>query len=151
MNILFVEDDENKRDDIVAWLRHNYQGANVASAASYQSALKTLMQARFDAILLDMTIPTFDKGSFGAAGRLRPLGGRDLLDQMSRRRIPGRVIVITGYDLLGDGDSALPLKAVVDDISNQFGHLFVGAVFYSRAEERWKIELKQLVDAVLGK
>lgn len=148
MKFILVEDDDNKLEDVRKFIHSEYGNVTLREAASYQSALKLLIQEQFDVVLLDMTIPTFDKSDVHSAGQLRRLGGEDLLDQIYRRDIAGRIIIVTGYDMLGVGDSVRPLQKVVKELKERYPAMLAGAVFYSRAEERWKTELKALIDQV---
>jgi hypothetical protein len=96
-----------------------------------------------------MTLPTFDKGGLDAGGRLRHLGGRELFDQFRRRRIDTRVIVLTGYDKLGEGDSVVPREEVANELAAKFPELFVTAIFYTRVSDTWMNQLRHAIEGVI--
>jgi CheY-like chemotaxis protein len=149
LKALLVEDDENKQEQVKHFLLSTYQAIEIDLAESFQTALKKALSTKYQLVVLDMTIPTFDKEPTGSAGSLRALGGKDLLDQFNRKRIVTNVVVLTGYDILGSGKDAAQLEQVASELSSQFPKLFRGAVFYSRGEVRWKTELKAHIDAIL--
>lgn len=148
MNILLAEDDENKRDQVHDFVLSMLPDASVDTAGSYQSVLSKLLRCKYDILLLDMTLPTFDKGAGDSSGRLRPFGGVDLLDQISRRSIDVNVIIVTGYDILGNGDDAVSLDELRLDLKRKFPAHFHRAVSYSRSEEQWKDDLRSAIQSL---
>ena len=101
MKILIVEDDENKRQHLVRYLREEFAALDVTERRSYQSGLKEILQGRYEAILLDMTLPTFDKSPVESGGLLKHFAGREILGQMERHGIKTPVIVFTAFDQFG--------------------------------------------------
>jgi CheY-like chemotaxis protein len=148
MRLLLVEDDENKRDHIRALLMAGNADCCIDEAGSYQSALKHLLQNTYSLLLLDMTLPTFDKGGSDSAGRLRPFGGEELLDQMQRRSIAVPVVVVTGYDILGSGNDSMSLDELRFRLKQRFPQHFHRAVFYSRSEDRWQADLQSAIESI---
>lgn len=144
MKLLLVEDDDYKREHVRKFVCDAFPEIQLEFAKSYQSAVLKISSDAPDLIVLDMTLPTFDKLGLDA-GRLRPLGGRELFDQVKRRGIRCRIVVLTGYDMLGEGKSAVSLKELAEDLRKRFPQLFVSAIFYSRMEDRWMQELHTLI------
>src|SRR5258708_830765 len=107
MRLLVVEDDENKRTQILGFLGERFSWVKVVAAESLQSGLKLIVSDQFDLILLDMTLPTFDVGIDEDGGRPRAYAGREILRQMDRRKIATPVIVLTQFDRFGEGNNAL--------------------------------------------
>jgi DNA-binding response OmpR family regulator len=52
MRILVVEDDENKRSQVVAYLSSAYRSAEIVERRSYQSGLKEIFEGRYDVALI---------------------------------------------------------------------------------------------------
>src|SRR5687767_1327826 len=115
MNILLVEDDERKRRQVADVLTAAATGAHVEEARSLRSALRQLEGSKWDLVILDMSIPTFDISRDEQGGRTQSLGGRDLLRHMRRLRVDSPVVVLTQYDQVGEGETAMDL--------NQLNHL----------------------------
>lgn len=59
--ILLVEDDEHKADRLAEFVRHEYPSARLEKCASYQSGIRAILRVRPDVVLLDMTLPTYDR------------------------------------------------------------------------------------------
>jgi len=59
MNILFIEDDEDKAKRVIDFVRSDMSDVQVVCARSFNSGLKSLAVGakRFDLVLLDMTMP----------------------------------------------------------------------------------------------
>ena len=146
MNILIIEDDDNKRDHVVDVARDHVQGAHVLQAASYQSGLKKILGGGVDVILLDMTLPTFDRGPQEPGGRIRPFAGRHILEQLVRHKISARVVVVTGFEILGEAGSQMSLIELDQQLSKEFSNVYRGFVYYNPAQTEWR---SRLIDALL--
>lgn len=149
IKVLVIEDDDYKREHVRKFLTTAFPQFEVEFAESFQSGIRKAVGDRFALIILDMTLPTFDKGGLDAGGRLRHLGGRELFDQFRRRHVETRVIVLTGYDKLGEGDGAVPREEVAKELAERFPDLFVTAIFYTRASDTWMSELKGAIGRVI--
>lgn len=142
MNVLLVEDDEDKRFELNAFIAE-LLNCHVVEAKSYQSALKALKTSYFDLILLDMTIPTFDVTPMDSGGRAQPFGGEALLYEMVRRGIDTNVIVVTQFDKFGEGDKEVGLKDLDSRLAEQFEVNYLGAIQYGSSYEGWTDNLLQ--------
>jgi len=136
LNILLVEDDEDKRLELNSFVKTQLQ-CQVSEARSYQGALKALKNKQFNLILLDMTIPTFDVTPTDSGGRAQPFGGEALLFEMMRREIPTKVIVVTQFDKFGEGAKEVLLKDLDLRLSQQFKANYLGAIQYGNSFEGW--------------
>ena len=124
MKILLVEDDEDKRDDLSIFIKEKLTD-NFRVARSIQSSKKALREDKFDLILLDMTIPTFDISPTEDGGRSQPFGGRMLLSEMIRNRISSKVIVVTQFDLFGKGEEEITLKELDQQLYQNFPNIYL--------------------------
>ncbi len=137
MKILLVEDDEDKRDEIIMLIneKSNY---DLAVVRSFQSALKAIKEDSFVLILLDMTIPTFDITPTDNGGRSQPFGGEMLLYEMVRRGINTKVIVVTQFDIFGKGEEEITLKDLDHRLRTKFKKNYLGSVQYGINYTGWK-------------
>lgn len=146
MNILIIEDDENKRAQITALVSHVVEGCTIVQAKSYHSGLKSILEAPPDMILLDMTMPTYDVDTNEDGGRPQHYAGREILRQMDRRQITIPVIVITQFDVFGDGPDELTRMQLDSELKIDHSCNYRGTVYYNAASNSWKGELeKQLI------
>ena len=137
MNILLVEDDEDKREEIANYLRSTFN-ASLYEVRSFQSGLKAIKELSFDLIILDMTIPTYDRNPQENGGRTQAFGGKMLLFEMQRRKIKTRSIVVTQFDIFGKGDEEMNLTDLNLDLANTFGDVYYGAIQYNNRYDNWK-------------
>jgi len=136
-NILLVEDDEDKREQIISFLNAKVS-CNLTEVRSFQSGLKKLKLTTYDLILMDMSMPTFDISSSESGGRAQPFGGELLLFEMLRRNILTKVIVITQFNLFGEGDEEISLDDLNIRLKKQFPINYIGAVQYSISYTSWQ-------------
>jgi CheY-like chemotaxis protein len=148
--ILIIEDDDRKRAHVNSVIRRATPNAVLTEARSYQSGLKTLLSTDFDLVVLDMTMPTFDLSSSETGGRVRPFAGRDLLEQLTRRGIPCRAVVVTGFEILGEGENQKTLSALDQELQALFPATYLGSIHYNPAATDWENRLASIVSAVGG-
>lgn len=147
MRILLVEDDEDKREQLIEFVDENID-CDLKAVRSFQSGLRAIQTEAFDVLLLDMSMPTFDITSSEPGGRSQPFGGELLLFEMVRRKITSKVIVVTQFDLFGEGEEEITLKDLDLRLSNQFKDNYVGAVQYSISYTSWKKNLLSLLTSI---
>lgn len=137
MKILLVEDDEDKREQLLTFLEINFNFI-VDEVRSFQSALKAIQQENYELIMLDMTIPTFDVSPTEHGGRAQPFGGEMLLYEMRRRDIKSKVIVVTQFDIFGKDEEETSLADLDLRLAKTFPNNYLGAVQYSIKYTSWE-------------
>ncbi len=149
MKILLVEDDEDKREDLSSFICEKLT-TNLRIARSIQSGKKALKDEKYDLILLDMTIPTFDVSPQEQGGRTQPFGGRMLLSEMTRQRIETKVIVVTQFDLFGKGEEEITLHELDMQLKDSFPKIYFGAIHFSVSITGWKDLLYKKITALIN-
>jgi CheY-like chemotaxis protein len=149
MNILIVEDDENKRTQIVQFLQQEYPGCVFRVERSLQSGLRHIRSSSPDLVLLDMTLPNYDAGPDESGGQTHKLGGREFLRQMDRFDILAPVIVVTQFETFGKGEKAIDLATLDRDLRRDHSAVYRGAVYYHAARDGWKQDLKNSIQKLL--
>jgi CheY-like chemotaxis protein len=150
MNILVVEDDDNKRHQLVTFLIDTYRDSRCVEAKSYQSGLKAIIQERYDIVFLDMTMPTFDRTPAEGGGRIRPFAGRDIFAQIASRHIEQRIIVFTMFEVLGEGENQVTALELDRQLRGTYDENYIGLVYYNAASSEWKGRVKELIDQMRG-
>ncbi len=97
MRILVDEDDEFKAADLLRILMVILPDATVTRAASVTSALRAISSNRFDLIVLDMSLPTFDLSGPGGGGSPQGQGGIELLRLARRINVLAQYIIVTQF------------------------------------------------------
>jgi CheY-like chemotaxis protein len=145
MRILIVEDDPNKLAQVTEQIRLSCPDARIVERRSYQSGLKEILNNGADWFVLDMTLPTFDITATERGGRTRPFAGRELLREMKRRGITGRVIIVTQFESFGDGEGKMTLKELQVELTSTYPDTYLLTVYYHPAQSEWR----QLLAAAL--
>lgn len=141
MNVLIIEDDVNKLKAIADFISNYNSNMECICKSSYQSGMRTLLDEKFDLLLLDMSMPIYDVANQKTGGRLLALAGRNILFQLRRRNILVPVIIITQYEDF-DGLSSADLDC---ELQREFPQLYLGFVYYSITQDSWKEKLATML------
>jgi CheY-like chemotaxis protein len=145
VTVLIVEDDENKSRQLSEFIRKSLTDAVVTERRSYRSGLYHIVHSELSLILLDMSMPTFDVSSQERGGRTRAYGGRDILDEMRRRKITTRVIVVTQFETFGEGADRTTLAELDSELKASFPGNYLGSVYYHPAQSNWQDDLRRIM------
>jgi CheY-like chemotaxis protein len=132
MEILVIEDDKLKSDRLLAFLKQTYPKAIPKLERSYYNGLHRIETEKFDVVLLDMTLPTYNPSTTARIGRPRPLGGHDILRKMRRKKIESKVIVVSALGGFGTGDAKFTFDELVEKCAAEFPDIFLGAIFLAK-------------------
>ena len=151
LNILLVEDDENKRLQLITALNEMPEVGRVLDVHSYKSGLRELISGSdFDLVMLDMTLPMFDVGPDEPGGATRLYAGRDLLRQMQKRALSAPVVVVTQYTAFGEGSDRLTLDELDVELRGRHPRQYIGHVSYDAVQVGWRRKLSDIVKLVAG-
>lgn len=145
MKILLVEDDENKRTKLLAFLRERCQTDEVEIAKSLQGGVRAILRGGHELIIVDMTMPTFDISAEEDGGRPQAYAGREILRQMDRRGIVVPTLVVTQFDRFGEGGDAMTFDELDGKLKNEHPGCYVGMVYYDVAVEGWREDLAEKI------
>lgn len=147
MNILLVEDYDEKANNIIAFLNAEFPTFQVERCTSYNSAQETIYEGsgKYDLILLDMSMTTYDLNADTSGGKPEPTAGNDILEGMYLRNITTPVIVVTMYNVFGRKE----LAAFHEELLMNYPQNYKSYVFYSSQRNDWKKELKKSIKEVL--
>ncbi len=149
MNLLIVEDEAPKLQNVRELAQELALFECLDEARSFGSALKALRARAFDLIILDMSLPTFDIGNGESGGRPQGFGGQEVLRYMSRFKLTTPVIVVTAFEAFAEKGKAIDLKALEKSLLAEHPNIFRGVVFYNTMFTTWRDELRKLVKSVL--
>jgi len=146
MNILIIEDDENKikqvTDYLINILHLEYP---IEVKQSYHSGIKEILKQNYTFIILDMSLPTFDIIPSGNGGRFRSYAGVDILDEIKRNNLKSKCAVLTQFDVFGEGENKTNLIELKEILKESYSDNYLGTVYYNASQSNWKEELKQLL------
>lgn len=147
MNVLLVEDYDEKAANIILFLSEEFPEFVVDRRKAYNTAQETIFENpdKYGLILLDMSMTTYDLSSDASGGKPEPTAGRDLLEGMYLRDITTPVIVVTMYNVFGRKE----LAAFHEELLENYPQNYKSYVFYSSQRNDWKKDLKEKINDVL--
>jgi len=147
MRILVIEDNPIKRSKIIAHLVSSCD-AQIDEAASFNSGLVLALRNDYDLLLLDMSMPTFDRTDQSNGGRFRPMAGRDIAVRLARSgRLPP-VYVVTGYRDFGVGSLSMTI-ADIDASLKELGARYLGYTNFDVANSAWKDGINSVLNGLI--
>jgi hypothetical protein len=144
--ILVIEDDKIKIERLNVF----FSSEEIIIKESFQSGLseiKNNMQA-YDFLILDMTIPLWEKGNNDLGGNYEQFGGEKILREMKRRKLFLPTILFTMFDIFPTKDGNIAFCEVNSVFEKEFSDFYIGAVFYNSNEDNWKLEMTTLISKI---
>lgn len=142
-NVLLVEDYEEKASHIISFLKDEFPDIVIERCSAYNTAQETIFENpnKYDLILLDMSMTTYDLNTDASGGKPEPTAGNDLLEGMFLRDIHTPVIVVTMYNVFGRKE----LSAFDEELKANYPMNYKSYVFYSSQRNDWKGDLKRKI------
>jgi len=146
MNLLFVEDDDDKAAKIWVQVLKIDPAIKLTRAKSFTSALHSLVKKsqEIDGVILDMSMPNYDDSREPPEN----FAGRDLLRQCKLRKITKPTFVVTMLDSFGGAGAQLTLNQLDAKLAAEFSPSYLGIVYYSSAQESWKSQLAVKIEVI---
>lgn len=144
MNILIIEDNPLKREKIQEFVSANYR-AKLFEAASYNSGLNLVLSERFDLIILDMSMPTFDRTDVTHGGRFRALAGKEIASKLAKLKRLVPFVVLTGYKDFSVNSQSLSIEQI-DQSMRLIGDQYKGCIIFDAADSVWKEQLSAIIE-----
>lgn len=138
MTILLVEDNYHKRQKIIDFVKTNYMNATINEAHSFSSGSKAATEIDYDLVILDISLPTYDKVGNEAGGRKRMFGGREIARKLTRRRPGSKIVFLTQYDAFSEGGLSLSFDELGEILKTECGDSYLGLIHYDSAKSSWK-------------
>lgn len=138
MKVLIIEDDPHKLMRLETFVSNALGAAAIVSKRAYQSGLDEAIEGVPDIIVLDMSLPTYEITPTEGGGRSRPYGGREILDEIKRKGLRPRVIVVTGLPSFGEGDEKMSLEEMKEILARDFPQIYRSTVYYHASEAAWQ-------------
>ncbi len=142
--LLIIEDNDSKLNRLCQFCEENLPDYSVEDKRSYNSALSEVVHngKRYDLILLDVSMNTYDISPEESDGEQEPLAGSNILRFMKLRKIYVPVIVVTMYESFVDG---IKIDKLDEGFREKYPEFYKGFVYYSLRNEDWITHLKELI------
>lgn len=145
MKILYAEDEQIKANQVISFLK-SMKYNEITLVKSYIETIDALHKNSFDLLLLDMSLPLHDSNSF-YEDDFETYAGLEVLDEIDRIDLKIKVIIITAFDVLGDGIEKKTLEQLDNEISKDFSNNYLGIVYYNNSTMEWNDKLLKLLES----
>ncbi|WP_122984726.1 response regulator [Paraburkholderia hospita] len=143
MNILLIEDNILKREKVASFLR-TICACSLSEAASFNAGLNAALSGQYDALILDMSMPTFDRTETAHGGRFRSIAGKEIAIRLAKRGALIPFVILTGYKDFSVDDQNLSIDEI-DESLKELGNSYKGYIMFDAAESLWKEKLSEIV------
>ena len=108
--------------------------------------MEAISTSKCDIVLLDMTIPSFEISAAHPSSRSRKYGGRDILNEMSRKEIQTPAVVITQYKVFDDGEKSL--NDLDEELMKCYSEIYRGIIYYNASILDWQDKLQTIINKI---
>lgn len=143
--VLLVEDSDYKRSRVQEFVVSILPGVHLDVAASFNSAAQALDTGRYELVVMDISLPTYDRSPVESGGRFRALGGRELARKIVRRRLQSRIVFLTQFDSFSDDVHSHNLKSLADTLRADCGAQFAALIYFDSSTSSWKEQLERVL------
>lgn len=144
MKILYVEDEEVKAKEVLDVL--NNKGI-INFRKSLNSGLAAIQEETFDLILLDMSLPLYDYSSVDEnENDFETFAGIDILEELDRKGRDDKVVIITAFDILGEGENEITMVQLDEELQEEYEDVYLGLIYYDSSSLEWRRSLKKLLE-----
>lgn len=144
MQILLIEDNSNKLKQIKRVLTEIYPESNIEEAYSFNSGVRKVYENKWNLIILDMSLPTYDITHTESGGDKKPVAGKNIMKRMLNRKIIVPAVIITQFETFDD--DRISLNSLNAEFQDGFKEIWKGTVFYGNDD--WSIDLKEILDKI---
>ncbi|SOE87072.1 Response regulator receiver domain-containing protein [Burkholderia sp. YR290] len=149
-DVLIVEDNNHKRERIITFLHETFPKCKVIEAHSFTAACKRIAEQEFAAVLMDMSLPTYDKSATESGGRFRAFGGRELARKIIRRSISTKILFITQYQSFSERGTSQTFESLDEEVRLECGSHYIGFVHYDSSRSAWKEKITETLGCMLN-
>ncbi|UWX60030.1 hypothetical protein N0B40_16685 [Chryseobacterium oranimense] len=142
-NILFIEDNKTKFENISEFILKEFENVNIIQKDSFSSGLREIISNNYDLLLLDMSLPVRDE--IHSANNYMQLGGHKILNELKRKKINIKTILVTMYSEFSTGNDLIGIEEIDLILNEQFKDIYIDFVYYSSHREDWKTKLLNIL------
>ncbi|WP_167365864.1 hypothetical protein [Pseudomonas salomonii] len=119
----------------------------LVEAASYNSGLVAAENGVYDFMIIDMSMPTFDRSETTQGGRFRAIAGKEIASKLSKAGKLAPFVVLTGYKDFSVNSQNLSIEQIHDLLST-LGEQYKGCIIFNSAEILWQEQLASVIGAI---
>jgi len=141
MKILVIEDGTSKLLSLSQALAHY----SFDVAKSVNSGKKMIRAKKYELLIIDMNLPTFDLDA-GEGGRIQSDGGSTLIRYATIHSPKSKTILFTQYDNLDLNGETITLDHINLELKEQYPSSYVGCVLFQSESDKWVSEIINMVE-----
>lgn len=143
MKLLYIEDEEEKAKEISNFL----DGLHTLDLAkSYTSGVIAICKKEYDLILLDMSLPLYDyESEDNENNEFDTFAGIDIIKELIRLNRKEKVVIITAFDILGEGDNKVDILQLDHRMIEDYSDIYLGIIHYNASSLEWQRELQEII------
>jgi CheY-like chemotaxis protein len=138
LQVLIIEDDENKLENISSLIKGINPTTVISIAKSVKTAINLLDSQKYDLIFADMSLPTYEIRPHETGGTPRPFGGVEIFDYLEMKEAVVPIIVVTSYPKLTEGKTSLNYKDLEKQLMLDYPDNFIGLVYFDSSITDWE-------------
>ncbi len=144
MDILYVEDEEVKAKEVLASLDERN---NVDFRKSLSGGLCAIQEKQYDLVLLDMSLPLYDYDSEDEdENDFETFAGIDILEELIRKSRNDKVVIITAFDILGEGENEITMLQLNENLQEEYNEIYLGLIYYDSSSLEWRRSLQKILE-----
>lgn len=145
-NVLIIEDDKTK----IERLNEFFLKDRIKLEVSFQGGVSELKKnfKQYDFLILDMTIPLWEKGKNDLGGNYEQFGGEKVLREMKRKKLFLPTILFTMFDVFPNKNGTLTFNELDKIFKESFSQFYIGAVLFKTNEDNWIDKLNSLINQI---
>lgn len=144
-NLLLVDDETYKSQQILKCIQEKYSSIRVNTIDSLNKSLLEIRKNHYDIVLLDMSLPLYNKKE---SANFNSYAGMDFLAEINRKKISTPTIVITQYEILGEGSNQRTAESINQELTKLYSN-YLGMIIYSATDTSWKEKLFEKIEGLL--
>ena len=145
LKVLLVEDNPYKQSRILEFLNSVERRLEVTTAMSFTSGCQEIESGTYSLIILDVSLPTYDRSATESGGKFRILAGREIGRKLARLKVPSKVVFLTQYSSFSDKGMSYTFDSLSSQLAKDCAAAFSGMVFFDATSLLWKEALKKII------
>ena len=141
MEILIVEDNTKKLESIKKYFINNCPECVIDETYSFSGGRKKVFERKWDLVILDMTLPTYDITHSESGGDKKPIAGINIIKRMKNRGVYYSTIIITQFETFDD--EKISLASLNQELEEKYSDIWKGTVYYG--DDEWEEKLTELL------
>lgn len=142
-NILIIEDDKEK----IRRLNLLFEKDRVTVKESFQTGVAELKKnsGTLDFLILDMTIPLWERGNNDLGGNYEQFGGEKILREIKRKKMFVPTLMFTMFDVFPTQGGTLTHQEIDTLFRREFHDFFIGSVLFTSDDDSWEVEMGEMM------